>query len=126
MAALIAIIVGVIVILIMSYFMAVSFIDKIMNPWLWALSFGISIVLRPSRTSSIALSSIFVGGVFWIYETWAAYQAIADVCSIPILGTIICGTVFAAGWIFNLIMYLLVAFVMMTAISYLRRALLNI
>ena len=120
----VAIIIAIILLIVITNYAVVTFVDKIMNMWMWALALFISVGLRPSRTTSLILSSVIVGGVFWIFETWSLYQQVADVCAIPILGTLICGA-FTMNWILNLIIYIIVAFVMVVALSFLSRLLIN-
>jgi len=115
--AAIIIAISLILLFVIGTYAAVTFVDKITNPFLWAVSIVFTVLIRPVRTTTLVFTATIAGGLYFIYENWAAYNALQDTCAIPIIGMIVCGGIYTV-WIFNLLMYILTALVMVMITRY--------
>jgi hypothetical protein len=122
--ALVAIIIGIIVTFILASYAAVTVTNLLYSPIWWALAILFSVILRPTRSTSILLAAVLVSGIFFIIENYQAYQELQDICSIPIMGFLVCGTTYTV-WLFNFLLYTAATFVVVLVLSYVRNALIN-
>ena len=128
LVSIVVIIIALVLMLILGSFVLTSVVTNLLDWRMWLLALLISMALKPKGTMAIIGGAVAMGMVFWIYELWAWYQAMQDVCGIPIIGWMICGLFDIALFmprIFALGMLILSAFIMLTGLSALRFAILK-
>ena len=98
------------------------FLEFMMNPWTWAISLLIGIVMKPGTNTVIGFSFL-VGLLFWGMGIYQDYTAMQHICSIPIVGWIACGAwniVTFVPKLFLLGLHIMVAFVQIWIVSFIK------
>lgn len=88
----IIIVVGLVLFMILGGLALPIVFGMFLNPFMWVLAIVISLVSKPS-SNSVIVFAVLMGLLFWGYDVYMEYLAFQQICSIPIIGPIVCG-----GW----------------------------
>jgi len=88
--AIIVIVVGIALFMILGGFTLMAVVTKLMNVWMWCVAILIAVFTKPRDT--IIMWAILTGLVFWMYGVYQEMLAWQQICQIPIIGWLICGT----------------------------------
>lgn len=98
------------------------FLSMMFSPWMWIATIVVAAVMTP-RSNTIIIFAILIGLAFWGYDVYLEYQALQQICNIPIIGWIACGAWNVITFIPKLFMLglnVMVAFVQIWIVSFIK------